>query len=382
MYCYLNYIAGVIILITIITSCSKEELITEPSDNSGVFTDERDGQSYKWVKIGDQIWMAENFNFKTPSGSWFYDNDSAIGDSYGRLYDFETAKTIAPTGWHLPSKFEYEDLYRYLGGEDVAGGKIKSTGTNFWKPANISASNESGFNALPGGKMYEGSFVNMMQYCSFWTETEYNAHYFPYAYYTGARNSDGVALLNYMDRSNACSVRFIKDKEPITETTGTFIDERDGKEYGWVKIGEQVWMSENFTYTDVSLEYILNDDSLTDIYGHRYSRLEAEKYRPTGWHLPSRKEMEELIEYLGGIEVAGGKMKEEGTIHWNSPNSMATNESGFTALPGGNYFQSPSIGTDAVFISRSTNGGMKLKYWDGQCKIDSTHAGSVRYIKH
>ncbi len=88
--------------------------------------DARDGQSYKTVKIGDQIWMAENLNYAT-DGSWCYDNDPANCAVYGRLYKRDVAINASPEGWHLPSGEEWETLADYLGGWEVAGNKMKST---------------------------------------------------------------------------------------------------------------------------------------------------------------------------------------------------------------------------------------------------------------
>ena len=159
----------------------------------------------------------------------------------------------------------------------------------------------------------------------------------------------------------------------IEETTsGTFIDSRDGNEYNWVQIGDQVWMAENLAYlpsvnmvADGSEDaagsyyyvYGYNGTNVTDAkatanyttYGVLYNWTAAmdgeassttnpsgiQGVCPAGWHLPSDAEWTELTDYLGGTSVAGGKLKETGTTHWASPNAGATNETGFTALPGG-----------------------------------------------
>jgi uncharacterized protein (TIGR02145 family) len=153
---------------------------------------------------------------------------------------------------------------------------------------------------------------------------------------------------------------------------GSFIDSRDGNEYGWIEIGEQIWMSENLAYLPYVTLYNLYSpiDYCYYVYGYYGMNTEeaaaTDYYKtygaiynwpaamddaassnnnpsgvqgvcPTGWHLPSLSEWKELIDYLGGEDIAGGKMKETGTLHWAAPNTESTNSSGFTALPGGYY---------------------------------------------
>ena len=159
-----------------------------------------------------------------------------------------------------------------------------------------------------------------------------------------------------------------------------FIDERDGNHYEVVKIGNQVWMAENLKYlpfiesgynkkwSNTQPYYFVmesriygtnmgvNEAKATDNYninGVLYNwpaamngspEINSNTNRvqgvcPAGWHLPSHAEWDQLIDYLGGDNVAGGKMKETGTWHWDSPNTGATNESGFTALPAGVFMQ-------------------------------------------
>ena len=84
----------------------------------GSFTDSRDGHTYKTVKIGDQVWLAQNLNYVTEEGSWPVPGDST-GMQFGRFYTWEAAKKAVPPGWHLPSQQEFEDLAATLGVTDL-----------------------------------------------------------------------------------------------------------------------------------------------------------------------------------------------------------------------------------------------------------------------
>jgi|GEM_PF-1778125 len=128
--------------------------------------------------------------------------------------------------------------------------------------------------------------------------------------------------------------------ELLVSDEGTFTDRRDGNTYNWVTIGDQTWMAENLAYLPYYI-YEWSDDepryyagiSNETIYGIYYNYAAAEDACPAGWHLPEQNEWITLIEFLGGTSTAGGKMKS--TAVWNSPNSGATNISGFSALPAG-----------------------------------------------
>jgi uncharacterized protein (TIGR02145 family) len=118
-------------------------------NETGTFRDDRDNKTYKWVKIGTQIWMAENLNYNCYAGTWCPNNNGALCSAYGRIYNFRSAQSVCPIGWHLPSKDEWLLLIDELGGEKIAGGKAKSV--DGWEIPNVGATNESGFTALPGG---------------------------------------------------------------------------------------------------------------------------------------------------------------------------------------------------------------------------------------
>jgi uncharacterized protein (TIGR02145 family) len=123
------------------------------------FTDERDGQKYKAVCIGNQTWMAENLRYNAP-GSVVYQNDNSLLPIYGRLYDWNTVMNgasasslnpsgvtgICPEGWHIPSQAEWEELLAEVGND---GGNLKDK--DLWNPPNTGATNRYGFSALPGG---------------------------------------------------------------------------------------------------------------------------------------------------------------------------------------------------------------------------------------
>ena len=186
-------------LALLFAGCDKND----PFDaNSGTFTDKRDGHMYKWVKIGEQIWMAENLAYvpyacapDSQCGIWvygyygegsFYENYT----TYGCLYDWETAQTACPEGWHLPSDEEWMELERFLGMEEdelydmddlfrgqvsEIGGKLKETGLTYWKTPNEGATNETGFSALPGGGKYS-RYLSINEVGCFWTSTKQNSN--------------------------------------------------------------------------------------------------------------------------------------------------------------------------------------------------------------
>jgi len=149
------------------------------SQEMGTFTDPRDGKVYKTVKIGTQTWMAENLQYKTSGGVFAYNLDESNVEIYGRLYNWNTAKSVCPPGWHLPSDEEWTTLINFLGGERAASGKLKEAGTAHWKDPNNNATNESGFTALPAGYRFnyrfDVSFESLGNACYFWSSTRSNA---------------------------------------------------------------------------------------------------------------------------------------------------------------------------------------------------------------
>ena len=138
--------------------------------SAGTFIDERDHKTYRWVQIGDQTWMAENLAYKPESGFSIYENNQSNLDTYGYLYDWKTAQDIAPKGWHLPSKTEWETLYKSLGQEPA--GQLKEEGTDHWQTPNSKATNKTKFTALPGGGNFDGDYLMLGQKGFFWTSNE------------------------------------------------------------------------------------------------------------------------------------------------------------------------------------------------------------------
>jgi uncharacterized protein (TIGR02145 family) len=173
---------------------------------SGTFPDSRDGKSYKWVKIGEQYWMAENLNHNA-TGSKCYDNLESNCTTYGRLYNWAAAKNACPTGWHLPSEAEWTTLTDFVGGSSTAGTKLKSA--SGWNN-NGNGTDDYGFAALPGGYYHlsDAVFLVVGKSGYWWSSTEYNASIawyqdmdYSYAYVGGSNN----------DKANFISVRCLKD---------------------------------------------------------------------------------------------------------------------------------------------------------------------------
>jgi uncharacterized protein (TIGR02145 family) len=135
------------------------------------FTDSRDKQKYRAVKIDGKTWMAENLNYAAHN-SWCYDNDDSYCDKYGRLYDWKTAATACPSGWHLPTRVEWDKLVTAAGGETIAGKKLKSE--NSWDERGHSGTDDYGFSALSGGirDADDSRFKYADGYGAWWTAAE------------------------------------------------------------------------------------------------------------------------------------------------------------------------------------------------------------------
>ncbi len=188
------------------------------------------GSEIKSVKIGNQVWMAENLNVdhyrngdliptglsnaqweSTTTGAYaIYNDDRANERIYGKLYNWYAVsdpRGLCPTGWHVPSDSEWSTLETYLGGSAVAGGKLKST--SGWKTPNTGATNSSGFNAFPGGyRLNGGAYDYIGTSGNWWSSSENNSssawnrklYFF---------NSD--VFRNYYSKQGGFSVRCVRD---------------------------------------------------------------------------------------------------------------------------------------------------------------------------
>jgi len=211
------------------------------NEYSGFYIDERDGQKYSFITIGEQVWMTENMNIgdtleSSVQPAWndtiekyAYANNVNNLAEYGGLYTWremmqlpdscdlgncsELIKSrhqgICPEGWHIPSMEEWQKLIDFLGGNSAgAGGKLKETGTIHWSSPNAGATNSSNFTALPGGKLEEGlyNYFGLIAYFGCAAEADLQNTYTYRLYY----DSDDILRVNTAKRS-AFSVRCIKD---------------------------------------------------------------------------------------------------------------------------------------------------------------------------
>ena len=194
------------------------------------------------ITIGTQFWQNTNLNVSSYSdgtsipqvtdptawvnlttGAWcYYNNDSATGTTYGKLYNWyavvgiwnEASKTdvtqrkkLAPTGYHVPSDAEWTTLTDYLGGVGVAGGKMKAT--TLWNSPNTDATNTSGFTGLPGGcRGYTGTFGNVGNIGIWWSSSEANT---AVAWDRNLNYNNGGANSYLNDETNGYSVRCLRD---------------------------------------------------------------------------------------------------------------------------------------------------------------------------
>jgi uncharacterized protein (TIGR02145 family) len=215
-------IVGVLLLIFLIHSCKKDV------DNT---IKDIDGNVYTSVTIGTQVWLVENLKTtkyrngdligtttndisgeSSPEYQWAHDGNESNVATYGRLYTWYAvtdSRNVCPAGWHVPSDAEWTTLTTFLGGDTVAGGKLKETGTTHWTTPNTGATNETGFTALPSGYRYlDGSYINIGLIGFWWSSTGYSAtdayYHYMICYFSTVRRL-------YDNKQFGYSVRCLKD---------------------------------------------------------------------------------------------------------------------------------------------------------------------------
>lgn len=194
-----------------------------------------DGNVYKTIQIGTQLWMAENLktrkyndstsisnvtdntewsNLITGGYSWYDNNALSYKDTYGALYNWHVvtdSRNVCPIGWHVPTASEWTTLITFLGGSGVAGGKLKEGGTEHWSSPNTGANNSSGMAGLPGGvRRDNGLFVNMHFICVWWSTSISDDGGLPISAYVNADISN-LYLIDYLTMNMGCSIRCVKD---------------------------------------------------------------------------------------------------------------------------------------------------------------------------
>jgi len=224
-------------------SCNKDtdfpvgSIVIKPDLIYGPVSD-IDGNTYKTVQIGTQRWMAENLkttkynngmsipnvtdfiewsNITTGAYCWYNNDALAYKATYGALYNWFAVNTrkLCPTGWHVPSDAEWAKLTTYLGGNDIAGGKLKETGNTHWQSPNIGATNASGFTALPGGtrNLFVDPDFNDWSWISleanWWSASEsiYNSAIYWGVFY----NSNKIDNQSLLFKQSGFSIRCLKD---------------------------------------------------------------------------------------------------------------------------------------------------------------------------
>ncbi len=195
IWLYPLIVMGFVLILS--NSCKKKE--DDDNNPPPITITDIDGNIYNKITIGAQVWMVENLKVTkyndgtaiqlvtngtawenpTPGYCWYDNDESTYKNPYGALYNWYTVNTgkLCPTGWHMPTDAEWDILINYLGGDSIAGCKMKETGTTHWNSPNTGANNESGFTGLPGGyRNSSGNFSYMDYNAYFWSSTMRNSN--------------------------------------------------------------------------------------------------------------------------------------------------------------------------------------------------------------
>lgn len=388
---------------------------SSPEILKGTLEDSRDGKSYKTVVIGSQTWMAENLNYETEDSRCFNDSTKYC-DKYGRLYAWEDAMEACPAEWHLPTKVEWRTLLATVGGDSVAGKKLKST---IWWPSGGQGTDDYGFSAYPAGYgKTNGYSENESVGTFFWSSTENTSTEVTamYLYRLWKKASIGRSEKNFwasvrcikgsveenraessssqIPESSSSSVSSSSLCIPPEDADGFFTDVRDCRTYRTVVIGTQTWMAENLDY-EAADSYCYNDSAdYCDKYGRLYSWAatmdsaavwnvngmgcsETERCHPiypvqgvcpSGWHVPTIEEWDTLYAAVGEDTAVEEMLKSsDGWIN----GSDGTDSYGFSVLPGG-YIDGLGLWGEGDSTPISCGEGFSARFWSSSQDYEKT----------
>ncbi len=210
-------------------SCSSSDSNNNTNTNT---VSDVDGNIYQTVTICNETWTKTNLNVSKyrngdvipqvtnanqwanlTTGAWcYYNNDPANGAVYGKLYNWYAVndpRGLAPQGWHVPSDVEWAALIDCLGGGATAGGKMKEVGLSHWAAPNASATNQSGFTALPGGQRFKDGVFKEITHSGSWWSSVFDDNTFSWNIFLIDEN--GEAFINNYWKKTGFSVRCLKN---------------------------------------------------------------------------------------------------------------------------------------------------------------------------
>ena len=329
----------------------KSDSLLKENFNYGEYTDSRDGKKYKTTIIGPQKWMAQNLNYETKS-SLCYQNHvySDLSSTYGRLYSFEDAQTACPTGYHLPTKEDFDTLY-YFGAQSHSPNNLITT--YYTKDLN----NKKRYDRFGFSATYAGYATDSTHFDGYYDkDAKYPSGYAIYwSSYINSENEATVLKLSSYDPSlyitttqsdKYYSIRCINDTTfsiGYTGEYGTLTDERDSQIYKTVEINGVTWMAENLRYKtqDSTWSYCYLDSCAK--YGRYYeyplTRDSAEALCPTGWHVPTESDWEKLIEFVGDSSafhlqsIYGWEITKNSILYYTE--RQGDDKYGFNIIPNG-----------------------------------------------
>ena len=377
----------------------------------GEILDERDGQVYKTIRLDNQVWMAQNLNYQE-KGSVCYKNDEKNCSKYGRFYESASIGEC-PVGWHLPTKAEWSILFFEVGALGIqektstAGEALRSQ--SGWMTGK--SSDDYGFSAVSTGVGFKEDssviFSNVGYETDFWISSEKPLEFiqiFGNQNNLYVNNDDGMVFApvrcvkNTSRMAIASSLSDDKKKLRLSDDNvskddflnplieyDSLVDTRDGQVYKTMRLGTQVWMSQNLNYADsaktpslLSNSWCYDDDEkFCKVGGRLYTWAAAidsvklatdkdnpqncglgtlcefsDKIRgicPEGWRLPNNSDWQSLIRKFGDRSIAGANLKS--TVGWSAKNG--TDDYGFTALPIGRKTAESyrNLGTETGFWS-------------------------------